>query len=156
MGRHHLLVAKALLDFLEEIFEAQTQRRTLRQPKRKTLTYEFGEHEEFHLLTNLAMVATLGFFQELEILIKHLLLGEGDTIDTCHLRTLLIATPVGGTNSHHLDCLDRSGRHEVRAAAKVRVLSLSIGGNMTIFKFLNQLILVSLSVLSEELKRVSL
>ena len=156
MRRHHLLVAKALLDFLEEIFKAQTQSRTLRQPKRKTLSYEFGEHEEFHLLANLAMVATLGFFKKLEILIKHLLLREGDTVDTRHLRTLFIATPVGGTYSHHLDSLDGSGRHQVRATAKVRILTLGIGGDMAVLKFFNQLILIRLSVLSEELKRVSL
>ena len=95
MRRHHLLIAETLLNLLEEIFQAQTQSRTLRQPKRQTLSYEFGEHEEFHLLANLSVVATLGLFKKLEVFIKHLLLREGDTIYTRHLRTLLIAAPIG-------------------------------------------------------------
>ena len=156
VGRHHLLIAELLLNLLEEVFQAETEGCTLGHPHGKSLTYEVGEHEEFHFLTNLAVVATLGFFKELEVFIKHLFLGERDAVNACHLGALFVATPVGRTYAHHLECLDGSGSHQVRTTAKVGVSTLCVGRNLTVFEFFNEFVLVSLTTVGKELNSVSL
>ena len=94
MRRHHLLVTVTLLNFFQEIFQTQAQSRTFRQPHRKTFADTFGEHEKLHFLSYLTMVAFLGFFQQRQILVQHLLFGERDGIHAGHLWTLLVSAPI--------------------------------------------------------------
>ena len=103
------------------------------------------------------MVALLGFLQHHEILVKHLLLREGDTVDTCHLLALGIATPEGSGNTRYLDSLDKTGRYKVRATAKVGKGTLCICRDCAVLKVLvNVLTLVELSVGIELCQRVGL
>ena len=106
MRGDNFLIAVVLLNLTQHVLQAQTEIGALGEPDGQTLTYAVGEHEELHLLTNLAVVALLGFFEHDEILVEHLLFGEGDTIDTRHLLALGIATPEGTGNAGYLDGLD--------------------------------------------------
>ena len=94
MRRHHLLVTVTLLNFFQEIFQTQAQGRTFRQPHRQSFPNTFGEHEKFHFLSYLTMVALLGFFQQRQILVQHLLFRERNGIYASHLRTLLVSAPI--------------------------------------------------------------
>ena len=154
MRSHYLLIAIAFLYLFQEVFQTQAQSRTLWQPHRKSFTYKIREHEEFHFLTNLAVVTTLSFFKHLKILVQHLLLGEADTIDACHHRTLFITTPISRTYSRHLNSLNRSCAQQVRTTAKVCIVTLRIGSDMSVFQFFNQLILISLTTFSKELNSI--
>ena len=156
MGCHYLLITELLLNLLQEVFKAEAEGCTLGHPHGKSLTYEVGEHEEFHFLTNLAVVATLGFFKKLEVFIKHLLLGERNAVNACHLGALFVATPVGRTYAHHLKCLDGSCSHQVRTTAKVGVSALCVGRNLTVFELFNEFVLIGLTTLCEELDCVGL
>ena len=154
--RHHLLVAVALLDFLQEILEAQAERGAFRQPHGQALAYEFGEHEEFHFLANLAVVAALGFFEELEVFVEELLFRETDTVNAGHLRAFLVAAPIGGAYSHYFHGFDGCGVHQVRAAAEVGVRALRVRGDMSVFELCNKFVFIGLPVIAEEFERVVL
>ena len=91
MRSDNFLIAIIFLDFAQHILQAQTKVCSLGEPDGQTLTHTVGEHEEFHLLTDLSVVALLGLFEHHEILVEHLLLGEGNTVDTRHLLALGIA-----------------------------------------------------------------
>ena len=93
--RHHLLVPELLLDPLEEILQSETKCGTLRQPHRETLSDHVGEHEELQFLADLSVVTFLRLFQQSQVLVQHLLLREGDGVETGQLFALLVASPVG-------------------------------------------------------------
>ena len=101
-----LLVSEILLNLAQHVLKTQTELRSLGQPDGQTFSHAVGEHEEFHLFSYLTMVALFGFFQHDEILVEHLFLREGDTIDAFHLLALGIATPECAGNACYLDCLD--------------------------------------------------
>ena len=102
----YLLIVVRTEETTQELLQAQAQLCSLWQPDRKTLTNTVREHKEFHFLTNLSVVALLSLFEHLEVFVEHLLLREGDTVDTCHLLTLSISTPESSSNAGYLDSLD--------------------------------------------------
>ena len=120
----YLLIVVRTKETTQEVLQAQAQLCSLWQPDRKTLTDTVREHKEFHLLTNLSVVALLSLLKHFEIFIEHLLLREGDTVDTCHLLTLSIATPESSSNAGYLDSLDSTRRNEVRTTTKVGEITL--------------------------------
>ena len=120
----YLLIVVRTEETTQELLQAQAQLCSLWQPDRKTLTDTVREHKEFHFLTNLSMVALLSLLKHFEIFIEHLLLREGDTVDTCHLLTLSIATPESSSNAGYLDSLDSTRRNEVRTTTKVGEITL--------------------------------
>ena len=143
----NLLIVIRLQERTEQLLQAQTKLCTLWQPDRKTLTYTLREHEEFHLLTNLTVVALLSLFENNEILIEHLLLRETDTVDTGHLLALGITAPECTSHTCNLHCLDKTSVHQVRTTAKVGEIALGICGDGTILQvLLNVLAFVGLTV----------
>ncbi len=57
-------VAVAFLNIAEELLETATQTCAIGQPEGQTSTHALGEGKEFHFLTNLAVVAFLGLFEQ--------------------------------------------------------------------------------------------
>ena len=106
MRGDYLQVTIFLLDFAQELLETVAQCGTFRQPERQTFAHCLGECEEFHLLAQLAMVAFLGLFEESEILIEHLLLGEGDAVDSDELIAFLVASPICAGQREYFHGLD--------------------------------------------------
>ena len=143
----NLLVVVRLKHLAEQLLQAQTQLCTLSKPDRQTLTYTVREHEEFHLLTDLAVVALLSLLKHEEILVKHRLLRERDTVDTCHLVALCIATPERTGYARNLHSLDSTSVHQVRTTAEVGEVALCVCRNCAILEvFLDMLALVLLTV----------
>ena len=95
-----------------------------------------GEHEELHLLADLAVVALLGLLQHQQILVEHLLLREGDAIDARHLLALGVAAPEGSGHARYLDGLDGTRRYQVRAAAEVSEAALRISSDRSVLQVL--------------------
>ncbi len=153
----NLLIVVWLQETAQQFLQAQTQLCALWQPDRQTFTNTLREHKELHLLTNLAVVALLSLLKHSEIFVEHLLLREGDTIDTSHLLALCIATPESSGNACNLDSLDSASAHEVRTFTEVCKRSLCIGSDGTVFKILfDMLALVLLTVGTELLQGISL
>ncbi len=150
MWGHNLLIAITLLNFLQKVLQAQAQCCTLWQPHWQAFTYKVREHEEFHFLAYLAVVALLGFLQHGEILVEHLLLREGHAIDTCHLLTLCVTAPERASYARDLYSLYGAGRQQVRTLAKVGEIALCICGDGTILQVLGDML--HLILLSHSLK----
>src|SRR5574344_353361 len=150
------LITIALLNLAEEILQAKSKGSTFRQPHGKTFADALREHEEFHFLANLSVVTLLGFFKSHEIFVKHLFLWKRNAVDTGHHRTLLVSTPVGCRQGEKFESLDGGSGCEVRPFAEVDVVALGVGRDITVFKFGNQFVLVSLTLGSKELHYVCL
>ena len=114
-----LHVAVTLLNLRKVLLQTHTER--------KALANVLREGEELHLLAELAVVALLGLFDELEVFVEHRSLGEGDAIDTVHLRVLVVATPEGTGYAQHLARLDGCGSWDVWATAEVGEATLCVG-----------------------------
>ena len=156
MRSDDLLIAITALNLGEHVLQAVAQSGTFGQPQRQTLTHIVREGEELHLLANLAVVAFLGFLEHHQIVVEHLLLGEGDAIHAHQLRTLLVATPVSSGKRQYLDGLDGFGGGDVRATAQVGEIALLIGGDVAVFQFADKFALQRLSAVAKEFECVGL
>ena len=67
---------------------------------------EFLNAEEVELLAELAMVALLGLFELLEVLVQILLGEERGAVDALQLRVVLVAFPVGAGDGEQLERFD--------------------------------------------------
>ena len=153
---HYFLIIVTGLDAAQEILQADTQCSTFGKPHRQSLTYGVREHEQVHLLTDFTVIALLGFFQQNKILIQHLLLRKGDTIDTGHHLTVFLSTPISTGNGSQLNSLDRSCGHQVRATAQVGKCTLRISCDVAVFQFGNQLAFISFSTVTKHLQSICL
>ena len=95
MGGDYLLVTILLLYLAEELFETVAQGCAFGEPQGQAGADVLRESEELHLFAELAVVAFLGFFEQHEVFVEHLLLGERDAVDSDELVALFVATPVG-------------------------------------------------------------
>ena len=127
MRRNNFLISKALLNFAQVVLQTQTKLRSLGQPDGQTLAHLVGEHEEFHLLSDLAVVALLCLFEHDEVFVEHLLFGERDAVEALHLLAGSVATPEGSCHGGQLDGLDLARVHQVRTTAEVGERSLRVG-----------------------------
>ena len=151
---HNLQVAVLLLDALEEVLELEAQLRPAGKPERQAGADGWREGEEFELLTDLAVVALLGFLEEGEILVEHLLLREGDAVEARQLLAFLVAPPIGPSHAQDLDGLDVGRVGNVRPTAKVGERALRIGRDGAVGQLADQLRLVDFAPVSEELQGV--
>ena len=136
MGSDNLLIAETLLNGAQHLLQTQTEVGALWQPYRQTLTHTLREHEEFHLLAYLAMVTFLSLLKHDEVFVEHLLLREGDAIETLQLCLAGIATPEGACDRGELDSLDDTCRNDMRSFTKVGEVALGVGGDRTILEVL--------------------
>ncbi|OPZ41610.1 MAG: hypothetical protein BWY95_02575 [Bacteroidetes bacterium ADurb.BinA104] len=153
---YNLLVTVTLLDPGKKILQSQTQLRAFGEPDRQALAHHLIEHEELHLLAYLAVVTLLGLFNQLQILVQHLFLGETDTVYTGHLRTFLVSAPICGRCGSQLDCLDSRCIDKVGTAAEVCIITLSICGYGAVLKFGYQFVLVALTARGKKLQGIGL
>ena len=154
--RDHLLIAITLLDLGKHVLQAVAQGSTLGKPQGQTLAHVGREGKQFHLLADLAVVALLGLLKQHEVLVEHLLLGEGDAIHAGQLRAGLVTAPVGASERHHLDGLDHASRGDMRATAQVGEVTLGISGDVTVFQVIDEFALQGLALVAEELQRIGL
>ena len=151
---HYFLIIITGLDTAQEILQTDTQGSTFRQPHGKSLAHHIGKHEQIHFLTYLTMVAFLGFFQHYQIFVQHFLLRESYTINTCHLLTVFLPSPISTGHRKQLDSFDRSSRGQVGTTAKVGKRTLCISGDVSILQFGDQFTFISLTSFTEFLQRI--
>src|SRR5947209_11767631 len=99
------------------------------------------------------MVAPARFLEALEVRVEIGLGVERRSVDARQLLVLLVASPVGTCEAGELDRFDRLGVLEVRAAAKVRGLTLRVEGDRP-FRRADELDLVGLLLCLEALARL--
>ena len=82
--------------------------------------------EVAELSADLVVVAVLGFFQHIEMLLELLFLRECDAVYTGELLVVLIAAPVSAGAGRQLERLDETRRKEVRTGAEVGIFALLV------------------------------
>ncbi len=112
--------------------------------------------EELQFLSDLTVIALLGLFEQQQILIQHLLLWEGDAVKPCQLRTFYITTPVSTGSRQYFYRLDIGGVGEVWSPAQVGKTPLGIGGDGTVFQFVDQFYLIILMPVGEHIDSICL
>ncbi len=78
-----------------------------------------GKAEQVQLDTQLAVVATLSFLDQLQMVVERLLRFPRSAVDALQAGIVLIAAPVGGGASGQLECRDVLGGRDVRSAAQI-------------------------------------
>ena len=74
---------------------------------------------EVHFLTDLAVVALFGFFEELQVSFEAFLVGKAGTVHAGQLVAVLVAMPVGTGEAQHLESLELARRGHVRTGTEV-------------------------------------
>ncbi len=108
----HDLAADEILDHLAE-------HRPLGVPEGEPGADQLVEREEIQLAPQRPVVALLGFFQPLQMLVELRLRGERRPVHALELRVALVTAPVGARERQDLEGLDVAGRLHVRAAAEI-------------------------------------
>src|ERR1019366_6683437 len=78
------------------------------------------------------VVALLGLFELVEVVVELFLGVERRAVDALELRVLLVAEPVGSGDVEEFEGLDASGGRDVRTAAEVGELAGLVYGNFFI------------------------
>ena len=77
------------------------------------------EAEQIELVTQLAVITTLGLGLGQEVGIEGFLVLPGGAVDALHTRVLLVSAPIGGTGLGQLEGRNVFGGRQVRPAAQV-------------------------------------
>ena len=101
----------------------------LGMPEDQSRSGQLLDAEQVKLLAQHAMVALLGLFDGVQVLLKVLLVEERGAIDALELRIFLVAQPVGAGDAGELKSLDPPGGGNVRPAAEVHELAIAINGD---------------------------
>ncbi len=120
MRRLNAHVAGHELGFLGQLLQFLDDGRAFGQPEGQAGAGVVGVNGvEAHLGADLAVVAALGLFQHLEILVELGLVLEGGAVDALELRVVLVALVVGAGDGGELVGAYVAGAHHVRAGAQV-------------------------------------
>ncbi len=116
-------VAAAEILVAHPVFHLLADEAALGMPEDEAGAGELLNGEQVELLAEQAMVALLGFFELVEVVVEVFLGVERGAVDALELRVLLVAQPVGAGDVEQLEGLDASGGRDVRAAAEVGELA---------------------------------
>ena len=84
------------------------------------------EGEELQLAAQLAVIATLGFFQLGKVLLERLVVGKGSAVEAREHGILFVAAPVGPGGGKQLEGPGKARVRHVRAAAQVGEVAAGI------------------------------
>ena len=120
------LIAAADQLAVEEVLQFAADDRPLGQPEDQARADRRVDHEQFELLAQHAVVAALGLFDLLQVVVQVLLAEEGGAVEPLQLLARGVALPIGPGHREQLEGPDRAGRGHVRPAAEIDELALPI------------------------------
>ena len=121
-----LEVSLPLQVLADEVLQLLAHNRALGLPKHQALAHRIVDDKQAKLWPEHSVIALLGLLQHLHVLLKLLLIEEGDAVDAGKLLASCIAAPVRSGDLHQFECLDLSGMRNVRPAAQVQKLALLV------------------------------
>ena len=116
LRRHHLFVADSRYSVAHVVDELLVDERAARQEERHRRRV-LVEHEELELFAELAVVALLRLFEQLQVLVERCLRRERRAVDALEHRVALVAAPVRAGHAGELDGRELAG---ARARAALR------------------------------------
>ena len=127
VGRDHRVVPALELLLLHEVRQFLAQNCPVGQPQRQALTHHRIDGKEFQFTAQLAVVAALGFLQQVQVLVQFLLGGKRYAIYALEDGILLVSAPVRARRAHQFETLRQfPGVREVRPPAQVGVIALLV------------------------------
>src|SRR5437879_5422242 len=79
--------------------------------------------EKVELRAEFTVIAALGLFQAMQVLVELFLREKARSVNALELRIALVTLPIRASNAHQLECLNAAGRRDVRAATEVDELA---------------------------------
>src|SRR4029077_5599140 len=119
----------------EPVFHFAANDAALRMPEDEAGAGVFLDAEEIELLAEAAMVAALGFFELVKIVVEIFLIDEAGAVDALHLWIAFLTLPVGARDVHQLESLNAAGGRNVRATAEVDELAGGVEGDHRLIGF---------------------
>ena len=116
--RNHFQVAATVNLSADVVLEGVHHLGALRMPEHHARRMVF-DVVKVHFLTDLAVVALFGFFEELQISFETFLVSEAGAVHAGQLVTVLVAMPVSTGHGEHLEILELASRRYVRAGTEV-------------------------------------
>ena len=98
------------------------------------------------------MIALLGLFEVVQILVKLGLLEKRRAVEALQLLAACVGTPIGACQLHELDGADLAGRRDVRAGAQVDEGAVTVDGDLLVGEVVDVLELEAL--VGEDLLRL--
>ena len=102
------------------------------------------------------MIAALGFFDAVEIVLEVLGVRKGRRVDAREHPVLFVAAPVGPGHGKQLERLDAAGVRDVRPTAKVDEIAVAVQGNGAVVQPFHKLDLVGFAHVGEKFHGVGL
>ncbi len=145
VGRAHMIVAGCDSTSWASFSSCSTMTVPLGSQSGRPGPNLFVEDEDLQLTAQFAMIALLGLFQHVEMLLEFLLVAPGRAVDALQHRVVLIAAPVGAGDSHELEAVrrDLARVFHMRATTEIFKRILRVGADE---RLLNHLIAVFIDV----------
>ncbi len=86
----------------------------------------FLEVEQVEFAADPAVVALLGLFQPVQVILELLVVRPGRAVDALQHRVLRIAAPVGARDFRQLECAELAGGRHMRPAAQILPAALAV------------------------------
>ncbi len=116
--RNHFEVAATVNLSADVVLQGVHHLGALRMPEHHARRMVF-DVVEVHFLTDLAVVALLGLFQELQVSLETFLVGKASAVHAGQLVAVLVAMPVSTRHGEHLEILELTGTRHVGTGAQV-------------------------------------
>ena len=150
-GRGDLDVAGLAMDLAPVVEQRVLEHHAVGQEEREARGL-LAHHEQVHLAADLAVVALLGLFEVVQILVKLGLLEERRAVEALQLLAACVGTPIGACQLHELDGADFAGRRDVRAGAQIDEGAVTVDGDLLVGEVVDVLELEAL--VGEDLLRL--
>ena len=118
VGRHHQVVAVGEVLLAPVLLGQVSNAGPLGVPEDEAAADGLVDREQVEVLAELAVVALLGLFQTVEVLLELLLAPERGPVDARQHPVPLVAAPVGAGHVEELERADLPGGLDVGAAAE--------------------------------------
>ena len=105
LGAADFLVAGTVLALAHVGNELLEHGPAIRMPEHSARRF-FLEVEQVELAADAAVIALLGLFEPLQIVLELLVVGPGRTVDALQHRVLRVTAPIGARDLRQLECAD--------------------------------------------------
>ena len=151
LGTNDNVVTALEMFFTFEIFKYGAQHGPFGMPYGKAGANFIGKGKQVQLFPQLAMIAALCLLDTVQISFQLFFIGKGRSVDALQHAIFFVASPVGASYGKKLERLyTRSGR-QMRTAAKIGKITLTVYRDRIHTQVVNQLGLVGFSHIGEHL-----
>ncbi len=127
----HPLIASLGLHLSRELLQLGDHDAAVGQPERQSRADFFVEDKDVQIATQFAMVAFLGLFEHLQVLVEFFFVAPGRAVDPLQHGVMLIAAPVRARHRSQFEAVrgDLAGMFQMWTAAEILEAVLLVGAD---------------------------